>query len=123
MVYSGGGTAATGTALTGQVETGGTLPSGGVATGAATGVGQITLPPGGGALVGADPSAASDSGVVSYFLIAGGRRYALASTAVIGMLGYDRSQAVLLPAGVVDLVPPGPALDPTLARKTVPASG
>jgi type VII secretion protein EccB len=123
MVYSGGGTAATGTALTGQVETGGTLPSGGVATGAATGVGQITLPPGGGALVGADPSAASDSGVVSYFLIAGGRRYALASTAVIGMLGYDRSQAVLLPAGVVDLVPAGPALDPTLARKTVPASG
>jgi type VII secretion protein EccB len=123
MVYSGGGTAATGTALTGQVETGGTLPSGGVATGAATGVGQITLPPGGGALVGADPSAASDSGVVSYFLIAGGRRYALASTAVIGMLGYDRSQAVLLPAGVVDLVPPGPALDPTLARKTLPASG
>lgn len=61
--------------------------------------------------------------MVSYFLIAGGRRYALASTAAIGMLGYDRSQAVLLPAGVVDLVPAGPALDPTLARKTVPASG
>src|SRR5580693_6673495 len=67
MVYSGAGTAPTG-----QVETGGTLPSGGVATGAATDVGQITLPPGGGALVGADPSAGSDSGVVSYFLIAGG---------------------------------------------------
>jgi type VII secretion protein EccB len=123
MVYSGAGTAATGTALTGQVETGGTLPSGGVATGAATDVGQITLPPGGGALVGADPSAGSDSGVVSYFLIADGRRYALASTAVIGMLGYDRSQAVLLPAGVVELIPAGPALDPALAKKTVSPSG
>ena len=123
MVYSGAGTAATGTALTGQVETGGTLPSGGVATGAATDVGQITLPPGGGALVGADPSAGSDSGVVSYFLIADGRRYALASTAVIGMLGYDRSQAVLLPAGVVELIPAGPAFDPALAKKTVSPSG
>jgi type VII secretion protein EccB len=123
VVYSGAGTAATGTALAAQVETGGTLPSGGFRTGAANDVGQITLPPGSGALVGADPSTGSDSGVVSYFLIAGGRRYALASTAVIGMLGYDRSQAVLLPAGVVDLVPAGAALDPTLARRTVPASG
>ena len=108
MVYSGGGTAATGTALTGQVETGGTLPSGGVATGAATDVGQITLPPGGGALVGADPSAASDSGVVSYFLIAGGHEYALGEhvprSACWATTG---SQAVLLPAGVVDLVPAG----------------
>ena len=119
MVYSGGGTAATGTALAGQVETGGTLPSGGVATGTAADVGQITLPPGAGALVGADPSTGSDSGVISYFLIADGRRYALASTGVIGMLGYERSQAVLLPAGVVDLIPPGPALDPNLARRTV----
>jgi hypothetical protein len=42
---------------------------------------------------------------------------------VISMLGYDRSQAVLLPAGVVHLVPPGPALDPALAKKTVPSSG
>jgi type VII secretion protein EccB len=123
IAYSGGGTAATGTALTGQVETGGTLPSGGVATGAAADVGQITLPAGAGALVGADPSAGSDSGVVSYFLIADGRRYALASTGVIGMLGYSRSQAVLLPAGVVELIPPGPALDPTLAKRTVSSSG
>lgn len=123
MVYSGGGTAGTGTALAGQVETGGTLPSGGVPTRSATDVGQIRLPPGAGALVGADPSAGSDSGVVSYFLIADGRRYALASTAVIGMLGYSRSQAVLLPAGVVELVPRGPALDPTLARRQVSPSG
>jgi hypothetical protein len=123
MVYSGGGTAVTGTALTGQVETGGTVPSGGVATGAASDVGQVTLPPGAGALVAADPGTGSDSGVVSYFLIADGRRYALASTSVIGTLGYSRSQAVLLPAGVVELIPPGPALDPSLANRPVSPGG
>jgi ESX secretion system ATPase EccB len=123
MVYSGSGTAATGAALAAQVETGGTLPSGGVSTRTAADVGQITLPPGAGALVGADPSTGSDSGVVSYFLIAGGRRYALASTAVISILGYDRSQAVLLPAGVVDLIPAGPALDPALAKRAVAPAG
>ena len=123
MVYAGSGTAGTGTALAGQVETGGKLPSGGVPTGSATDVGQIRLPPGAGALVGADPSAGSDSGVVSYFLIADGRRYALASTGVIGMLGYSRSQAVLLPAGVLDLIPAGPALDPALATRMVPPGG
>ena len=54
--------------------------------------------------------------MVSYFLIADGQRYALASTGVIGILGYNLSQAVLLPAGVVDLIPAGPALDPALAE-------
>jgi type VII secretion protein EccB len=123
MVYSGGGTAVTGTALSGQVEIGGRLPSGGVATGVSADVGQVTLPPGAGALVAADPSAGSDNGVVSYFLIADGRKYALASTGVIGMLGYNPSQAVLLPAGVVKLIPQGPALDPALADRPVSASG
>lgn len=123
MVYSGGGTAVTGTALTGQVEIGGRVPSGGVPTGVPADVGQVTLPPGGGALVAADPSAGSDSGVVSYFLIADGRRYALAGTGVIGMLGYNLSQAVLLPAGVVDLIPAGPALDPSLADRPVSLGG
>jgi type VII secretion protein EccB len=123
IVYSGDGTAATGTALAAQIETGGKLPSGGVATGAATDVGQITLPAGAGALVGADPSTGSDTGVISYFLITGGRRYALGSTGVISMLGYNKSQAVLLPAGVLELVPAGPALDPTVARQTVSPAG
>jgi type VII secretion protein EccB len=123
MVYSGGGTAVTGTALAGQVETGGTVPSGGVATGVPADVAQITLPPGAGALVAADPSSGSDNGVVSYFLIADGQRYALASTGVIGILGYDLSQAVLLPAGVVDLIPAGPPLDPALADRPVSPGG
>jgi type VII secretion protein EccB len=123
MVYSGGGTAVTGTALTSQVETGGTVPSGGVPTGRSADVDDVTLPPGAGALVAADPGTGSDSGVVSYFLIADGRRFALASTGVIGMLGYNLSQAVLLPAGVVDLIPPGPALDPSLASRQVSPAG
>ncbi len=123
MVYSGGGTAATGAALTGQVETGGTVPAGGVATGVPADVGQVTLPAGAGALVGADPSTGPDTGVVSYFLIADGRRYALAYKEVAGMLGYNLSEAVLLPAGLVDLIPAGPALDPALANRPVSPTG
>jgi type VII secretion protein EccB len=123
VVYAGGGTALSGTALSGRVETGGTMPSGGVATDVPADVGQVTLPSGAGALVGSDPGTGADSGVISYFLIAGGRRYALASTEVVGMLGYSLSQAVLLPAGVVDLIPPGPPLDPALANRPVPGGG
>jgi type VII secretion protein EccB len=116
MVYSGGGTA-----LTGQVETGGKMPSGGVPTDIAADVSQVTLPPGAGALVGSDPGSGPDSGVISYFLVADGRRYALAETEVADMLGYNLStQAVLLPAGVVDLIPTGPPLDPAEATRAVP---
>ena len=62
-------------------------------------------------------------GAISYFLVSGGRRYALASQSVAAMLGYDLStQAVQLPAGVVDLIPSGPALDPAEATRPV-ASG
>jgi len=39
------------------------------------------------------------------------------------MLGYGLSQAVRLPAGVVDLIPAGPVLDPAQAAKTVPSGG
>jgi type VII secretion protein EccB len=116
VVYSGGGTA-----LAGQVETGGKMPSGGVPTDIPGDVGQVTLPPGAGALVGSDPGPGPDSGVISYFLVANGRRYALAETEVAGMLGYNLStQAVLLPAGVVDLIPQGPSLDPAEATRAVP---
>jgi type VII secretion protein EccB len=115
VVYAGG------TSLSRQVETGGRMPSGGAATGVPADVDQVTLPPGAGALVGSDPGTGPDSGVISYFLIAGGRRYALAETEVAGMLGYSLSQAVLLPAGVVDLIPAGPPLDPAQAALPVPA--
>ena len=82
------------------------------------------LPPGAGALVGAAPGGGPSGTAISYFLVAGGRRYALASKSVAGMLGYDLSpQAVLLPAGVVDLIPAGPALDPVAAVKPAASSG
>jgi type VII secretion protein EccB len=115
VVYSGAGTA-----LSGQVETGGKMPSGGVPTDIPTGVAQVTLPPGAGALVGSDPGPGPDSGVISYSLVANGRRYPLAETEVAGMLGYNlAAQAVLLPAGVVDLIPAGPPLDPAEATRAV----
>lgn len=116
VVYSGDSAS-----LTRQVETGGQMPSGGVPTGASGDVDQVALPPGAGALVGADPGTGPDPGVISYFLVADGRRFALASTRVAGLLGYRLSQAVLLPAGVVDLIPSGPALDPAQATRPVPS--
>ena len=118
VVYSGGSPA-----LTSQVETGGRMPSGGTATGNPAGVTAVALPAGAGALVGDAPGTGQSSGAVSYFLVVGGRRYALASKEVAGMLGYSLSQAVLLPAGVVDLIPAGPVLDPAQATKTVPPGG
>jgi type VII secretion protein EccB len=109
-----------GTRPVSQVETGGQMPSGGVLTGAADDVDQVVLPPGHGALVEADPGSGQDHAMISYFLVTGGRRFALAWTNVVGMLGYGLSQAVGLPAGVVDLIPSGPVLNPAEARKPVP---
>ncbi len=109
--------------LTRQVETGGHMPQGGVPASSPDDVDQVVLPPGAGALVGADPGTGSDPGVISYYLVADGRRFALASTKVAGVLGYRLSRAVLLPAGVVHLIPAGPALDPARAVKPVPSSG
>lgn len=116
VVYSGQGRN-----LSRQVETGGQMPPPGVPTRAPGDVDQVALPSGAGALVGADPGTGPDPGVISYFLVAGGRRFALASTRVAGLLGYRLSQAVLLPAGVVDLIPSGPALDPAEATMPVPS--
>jgi type VII secretion protein EccB len=118
VVYAAAGGSRT---LTPQVQAGGQIPSGATATGIPADVGQVALPPGAGALVGDAPGTGQGSGAISYFLVAEGRRYALASTEVAGMLGYSLSQAVLLPAGVVDLIPAGPALDPAQATRPVPS--
>ncbi|HLI38748.1 MAG TPA: type VII secretion protein EccB [Streptosporangiaceae bacterium] len=115
--YSGGGRR-----LAMQVTLGGQMPSGGVPVSGPAGAGQIALPPGRGALVGVTPTAGQGS-AVTYFLVSGGRRYALASQDVAAMLGYDlQKQSVLLPAGVVDLIPQGPALDPAAAARPVAAA-
>jgi type VII secretion protein EccB len=118
VVYGGDGGS-----LVRHVETGGHMPRGGVPTGVPADVGQVALPPGAGALVGDDPGTGPGPGVISYFLVADGRRFALASTGVAGVLGYELSQAVLLPAGVVDLIPPGPALNPAQATRPVSFGG
>jgi type VII secretion protein EccB len=118
VVYSGGGAA-----LASQVETGGRMPSGGTATGRPAGVTAVALPSGAGALVGDAPGPGQAGGAISYFLVVAGRRYPLAATGVAAMLGYDLSQAALLPAGVVDLIPSGPALDPAQAVRPVPGGG
>jgi type VII secretion protein EccB len=115
-------------ALTRQVLAGGRMPSGGIATSDPTGVGQVVLPAGRGALVGAAPGTGQSGGAISYFLVADGpagtgQRYALASGSVAAMLGYKLSQAVLLPAGVIDLIPEGPALSPAAAVRPVPSGG
>jgi type VII secretion protein EccB len=109
--------------LTPQVETGGQVPSGAAPTNFPGGADQVALPPGTGALVADAPGPGQATGAVSYFLVTGARRYALASTEVASLLGYTLSQAVVLPAGVVDLIPVGPALDPAQATKTAPAGG
>jgi type VII secretion protein EccB len=118
VVYAGGRPA-----LASQVETGGRMPRGGTPTGNAAGVTAVALPAGAGALVGDAPGTGQASGAISYFLVAAGRRYALASKEVAGMLGYDLSQAAVLPAGLVDLIPSGPALDPAQAARPAPAGG
>jgi type VII secretion protein EccB len=118
VVYAGGGRA-----LASHVETGGRMPSGGTATGKPAGITAVALPAGAGALVADAPGTGQANGAISYFLVVAGRKYALASKGVAGMLGYSLSQAAVLPAGVVDLIPSGPALDPAQAARPVPGGG
>jgi type VII secretion protein EccB len=87
-----------------ELTVGGTVPSGGVTSGAV----RTWFPPGGGALV---------SSSQEQFLLAGAHRYPVPSAAAAQALGYDPSQdAVPLPASVTDLLAPGPALDLAAAK-------
>lgn len=121
VVYTGSGTAGP------AVTVGGSVPANVTATAGSGGLGQVSLPPGSAALVGtvAGSQAAAGAGgqppvVSGYYLLTGGRRYGLSSPSVAAILGYDLPrQRTLLPAGVVDLVPLGPALDPSNAKHQV----
>jgi len=121
VVYT--ASAAGGSTLTPQVVSGGRLPQNGVKTGIPADVDQVALPPGTGALVGDATGTSQGAGTISYFLVTAGRRYALAETEVVGWLGYSLSQAVLLPPGVVDLIPQGPAFNTTQANESVQSGG
>jgi type VII secretion protein EccB len=115
VVFSGSGPA-----LSMQVETGGQIPATGTPTNASAGsnlVDEVSQPTDTGALVQESGSS------TSYILVTDGHRYALASSAVIGYLGYSTSQIVQLPAGVVDLIPAGPGFDPAQAADPVSSGG
>jgi type VII secretion protein EccB len=102
-----------------RLVTGATVPSGATPTGASSpaALTQVWLPPAHGALIGAAP-AASRTGVTGYFLLTGSTRYALPAQRVAAVLGYHlKTQATALPAGLLDLLPTGPALNPTAATK------
>jgi hypothetical protein len=109
------------------VTVGGSVPANATATAGSGGLGQVSLPPGSAALVGVvagSQVAAGGSGqapvVSGYYLLTGGHRYGLSSPSVAAILGYDLTkQRTLLPAGVVDLVPLGPALDPSNAKQQI----
>lgn len=92
------------------------------AYGGASYVDQLIFPPGGAALAGVLPSAGR--AVTTVYLVTEGRRFALQSKDVAKNLGYDlATDAVPVPAGVVELIPAGPVLDPNAARSPVGQQG
>jgi hypothetical protein len=106
--------------LSPRIVTGAAVPSGATATGATApaALTQVWLPPAHGALIGAAPGPGR-AGVTSYFLVTGATRYALATQSVAAVLGYDlKTQATVLPADLLDLLPSGPPLNPSAATKT-----
>jgi hypothetical protein len=107
----------------GHLTLGGRLPAPPAAP-ATTGVDQLVVPPGGGALVGLEPEPGKQSAVSTYYLVTEGRRYALKSAEVAGKLGYKitadgTSNALPIPASVLGLIPTGPVLDPDAAANPI----
>ncbi|MGA8115910.1 MAG: type VII secretion protein EccB [Actinocatenispora sp.] len=96
-------------------------PVGGTAPGAPTAT-AVVVPGGGGALVRAVPAPGVSSGAM--FLITDqGVRYGVPGARARAALGYGDVTPVPVPAELVELVPAGPALDPTAAdRYTTPGS-
>ncbi|WP_027943989.1 type VII secretion protein EccB [Amycolatopsis taiwanensis] len=79
---------------------------------------RIYVPPGRAALVSALPSAGAPSGTLT-LVTDMGRRYPLASSDVLKMLGYSAATPVRLPGGLVARVPEGAGLDPVAAQRVV----
>ena len=107
---------------------GGRVPGNGLAITGGSYVNRIAMRPGSAALAAVVPGLPSSSSaaasqrpeVTSYFLVTGGVRYGLAAPDVAAMLGYNLArQQTLVPASVVDLIPQGPAFDPSAARDRV----
>ena len=113
----------------GEVTVGGAIPSSAQPVPAASSVtapadppvDQVWLPPGAGALVSVIQTPGQPA---AYVLVTGARKYALASPAVAGALGYTMGlpcigQCTVVPATIMNLIPSGPAFDPNKATQQV----
>ena len=108
------------------VSLGGTLPVAGTGTptGSRTNSGavladRVIVPAGHAEVVQVMASPTTPAG--GYYLVTDlGIRYAIASEEVLKVLGYQPSEALAMPAGLVRLIPVGPTLDPAAA--VIPAS-
>jgi len=79
----------------------------------------VVVPPGGGMLV-QPPGQNPNSGNVIEFLITdNGEKYLIGGNGAQSALGYSGATANVVPSRVLGLVPSGPALDVTSARRTV----
>jgi hypothetical protein len=78
----------------------------------------VMVEPGWGAVVEAMQSPDASSGTL-YLITDQGRRYALGTPDVLGILGYPRARVTKLPASLIARIPEGPALDPAAAVKPV----
>jgi type VII secretion protein EccB len=84
--------------------------------------GTVLMAPGKGALIRRQPHPGQSSDAL-YLATDTGAIFPVPSAAVLGVLGYGNVTAVPVPGGVVDLMPTGPALDPTKANTTVQVAG
>jgi type VII secretion protein EccB len=81
---------------------------------------RVLVPPGHLAVIRVLSSPGARAG--AYYLVTDlGIRYAVPSAAVLQTLGYRTDQAVDIPAGLVNRIPAGPALDPERAREAIAA--
>lgn len=117
---------------TAQLTMGGSLPApsagvlGSGTAGSSGTIDQMVLPPGGAALMslvpaGGDSAQGGGSGSLS-LVNDQGIRFALPSADVAKKLGYEAKKAAPVPSSVIHLIPQGPALDPTQARKPMSTS-
>ncbi len=115
----------------GEVTVGGAIPAGAqpvlaaqsAAARANPPVDQVWLPPGAGALVSTIQGPGQPT---AYVLVTGPTKYTLASPGVAGVLGYKMGipcsgQCTVVPANIVNLIPPGPAFNPNKAIQQVTA--
>ncbi|MCO6011608.1 type VII secretion protein EccB [Actinoallomurus purpureus] len=106
-----------------RLSIGGSLPDvDPTISGQGTTVDQVILPPGGAALVGLLPAANELNAINSWYIVNdAGVCFPLSSKDTAQKLGYNVNNAAPIPKGVQQLMPTGPTLDPTAARKPAPA--